>query len=158
MNLIHSIWICIVRRNRMGRTLTFTARVLADYNASIERGFGIDENTAFLLNVTTGMATTVGSGTAYICNSTHHAEVCEPNVPLTFMSKSFSAVIYRIAGFDAFSLACLADISCVRLNSTTRDQYSFKTWSGQGVSYINTIIKGNFTTAPYGPNGPMVMV
>ena len=76
----------------MGRTLTFTARVIADYNASIERGFGIDENTAFLLNMTTGIATTVGSGTAYICNSTHPAEICEPNVPLTFMSKFISSL------------------------------------------------------------------
>ncbi len=72
----------------MGRTLTFEARVLQDNTPiPLYRGVGVDEQTAFILNVTTGIATAVGVGTAYICNSTHRATTCEPNIPLTFTSK-----------------------------------------------------------------------
>lgn len=80
--------ILVVTRNRMGRTLTFTARLLGGTNPpSVERGIGVDEQTALLLNYTTGIVTTVGVGTAYICNTTQPATVCQPNTPLTYYSK-----------------------------------------------------------------------
>ena len=78
----------IVVRNRMGRTLTFEARVLQDATPPpLYRGIGVDEQTAFILNVTTGIATAVGVGTVYVCNSTQRASTCSPETPLTFTSK-----------------------------------------------------------------------
>lgn len=122
---------CSVTRNRMGRTLTFTARVLGSTpKPPVERGIGVDEETALLLNYSTGMATTVGIGTAYICNSSQVAEICKPYYPLTYLN-----------------------VTCIRLNATSRDEYSLKTWSGHGVEYVNRINNATFTTPPYGPNG-----
>ncbi len=65
-----------VTRDRMGRMLTFLARVLADNHLSPDpmhawvRGVGIDEQTYLLLNVSTGMARIGGKGTGYVCTPT----------------------------------------------------------------------------------------
>ncbi len=74
----------------MGRTLVFEARVLKETTPPpVYRGIGVDEETAFILDVSTGMATAVGVGTIYVCNSTLPAEVCEPNTPITFRGLSY---------------------------------------------------------------------
>lgn len=80
-----------VTRDRMGRMLTFVARiqegdVFAAQATSSQtiRGVGIDEHTALLLDVTNGDISAVGVGTAYICAADHKAAVCEPREYLTF--------------------------------------------------------------------------
>mmetsp|Transcript_10533 Transcript_10533/g.17712 ORF Transcript_10533/g.17712 Transcript_10533/m.17712 type:complete len:344 (+) Transcript_10533:23-1054(+) len=121
-----------VTRNRMGRMLSFVARILQDDKTiNLARGVGVDEHTALLLDVTTGDVQTVGVGTAYVCTATHDPEVCQPGVPLTFHG-----------------------IQCVRLSGATQDAYSFATFTtggGAGVTYENDITAGKFTTLPYGP-------
>jgi cyanophycinase-like exopeptidase len=76
-----------VTRDRMGRMNTFMARILKDIDQnppSLSRAVGIDEHTALLLDPKTGDLTTVGVGTAYICDSSSPATVCKSETPLTF--------------------------------------------------------------------------
>ena len=79
----------LVTRDRMGRMLTFVARVMEDVASpavSLARGVGIDERTALLLDVTTGDVTAVGSGTAYVCLADHKAETCKQKTALSYSS------------------------------------------------------------------------
>jgi len=124
-----------VTRDRMGRMLTFIARILADDNTSLStvRGVGVDERTALLLETGTGDVTAVGVGTAYVCTAAHDAKVCKSGTPLTFQ-----------------------DVSCTRLSASSQDKYSFKTFkagtSNKGLDYSNNIVNGKFTSIPYGIN------
>ena len=73
-----------VVRNRMGRLVTFLARLQQDGRASAPRGIGIDEKSA--VGVTNaGMATVFGAGNgAYLLSVTSDAtRVCAANTPLT---------------------------------------------------------------------------
>ncbi len=73
-----------VERDRMGRMLTFLARVIHDQKllptpaSSPIRAVGVDAGTALLLNATTGLATIVGLGTAYVCTPSQIASVILP--------------------------------------------------------------------------------
>ncbi len=75
-----------VTRDRMGRMLTFVARIMADENvpAGGVHGVGVDEHTALLLDAATGDVQAVGVNTAYVCSPQHAAEVCSDGKPLTF--------------------------------------------------------------------------
>lgn len=80
----------------MGRLLTFMSRILKDVNEypnSLVRGLGVDEHTALLLDITTGMAQAVGVGSAYLCFSNHQAEICDKREPLSFSSLIFSLIL-----------------------------------------------------------------
>ena len=123
-----------VTRDRMGRMLTFNARILADSKSTaapvmIARSVGIDEHTALLLDVATGDVAVVGVNTAYVCIADHQPTTCKSATPLTFR-----------------------DLSCARLSAAQKDTYSFATWSGKGaVTYTSSIVSGKFTNLPYGP-------
>lgn len=120
-----------VTRDRMGRMLTFVARIYEDYvHEDVVRAVGVDEHTALLLDVNTGDVEAVGVGTAYICATEKKAAVCEEKTPLTF-----------------------TDIQCTRLNAKNGDSYSFATFKGgnDAVDYQNDIVSGKFTGFPYGP-------
>jgi len=39
----------------------------------------------------------------------------------------------------------------MRLSGLSSDTYSFKTFSGTGVSYDSNVVAGVFTNLPYGP-------
>jgi cyanophycinase len=69
-------------RERLGRLLTFTARILADGWASELGGIGIDEETAVLIEPD-GTATVEGAGAAWFMRM-HAADVrtCGPATPL----------------------------------------------------------------------------
>lgn len=115
----------------MGRMLAFVARLrveTSDSDFPIIRGIGVDEHTALLLDTKTGSVQTVGVNTAYVCTTTHDPEVCSSNKPLSF-----------------------TDISCIRLSGKNEDKFSFASWTGNGVPYVNNIVKGVFTSLPYGP-------
>ncbi len=95
----------------MGRMLTFVARIIQNYTMNdicslpLVRSVGmllvlfshsvfpgVDEPAALLINSTTGHAVAVGEGSVYVCttytsNPVSNTLTCEPNTPLTSISK-----------------------------------------------------------------------
>ena len=115
-----------VTRDRMGRTLTFIARIYTDSANPPIRGIGVNESTALLLDYSTGSIQTVGTGSAYICNSANlkPSMICENDVPLTFHN-----------------------ITCHRLN--IGNNYSFVNWSGDGITYKQNVVQGTLMYPAY---------
>ena len=70
-------------RDRMGRYLTFLARVMTDNGVAVH-GMACDEQTAVLLDVNTGAVEVVGVGHAYLCTPSHNPQTCIRDTPLTF--------------------------------------------------------------------------
>jgi len=88
------------KRDRMGRTLGFLARIMKDGWSSSPREIAIDEKSAVLVEVD-GKATVVGTGKgAYFLRPTQAPEVCEKGVPLTFRNIS----VYRVKTGGHFDL------------------------------------------------------
>ena len=95
------------KRDRMGRSLGFLARIMQDAWSSTPREIAIDEGSAVLVEAD-GKATVVGPGKgAYFLRPTHAPEVCQPKNPLTFRNIS----VYRAPAGAHFNIS---------------------TWSGQG--------------------------
>jgi cyanophycinase len=95
------------KRDRMGRSLGFLARIMQDAWSSAPREIAIDEGSAVLVEAD-GKATVVGPGKgAYFLRPTHAPEVCQPKTPLTFRNIS----VYRAPAGAHFNIS---------------------TWSGQG--------------------------
>jgi cyanophycinase-like exopeptidase len=78
---------CIGARDRMGRMLSFLARTQVDYKAVDYRALGVDEQTALLFDVNTGIAKAVGVGNAYICSSPSLPALCVEGQPLKVEGK-----------------------------------------------------------------------
>jgi cyanophycinase len=79
------------QRDRMGRLDVFMARLVQDYGtpATATKGIGLDEQTALLVNTSTGVATVVGNtptdpnaGHVYFMETTGITHI-SPNTPLT---------------------------------------------------------------------------
>jgi cyanophycinase len=70
-------------RNRMGRSLTFMARILQDGRSPQIQDMAVDQRTGVLLDPS-GVGTVVGFGYVYFMKSTQKPEICKANVPLTF--------------------------------------------------------------------------
>ena len=88
------------KRDRMGRTLGFLARIMKDGWSSSPREVAIDEKSAVLVEAD-GKATVVGTGKgAYFLRPTQAPEVCEKGVPLTFRGIS----VYRVPAGGHFDL------------------------------------------------------
>jgi len=75
-----------VKRDRLGRTLVFLARLLNDGWAPKARAIAVDENAAVLLELD-GTASIVG-GPAYFYEASGTPEVCKHKAPLTFKNIS----------------------------------------------------------------------
>ena len=89
-----------VRRDRMGRTLGFLARIMKDGWSQSPREVAIDEKSAVLVDAN-GKATVVGTGKgAYFLRPTQAPEVCERGVLLTFREVS----VYRVPAGGHFDL------------------------------------------------------
>jgi cyanophycinase len=72
------------KRDRMGRTLVFLARIMQDGSSKQPREIAIDEKSAVLVDAD-GKATVVGTGRgAYFLQPTQSPEVCQQKTPLTF--------------------------------------------------------------------------
>jgi cyanophycinase-like exopeptidase len=72
------------KRDRMGRTLGFLARIMKDGWSSSPREVAIDEKSAVLVEAD-GNGKVVGSGKgAYFLRPTQAPDACEKNTPLTF--------------------------------------------------------------------------
>ena len=88
------------KRDRMGRTLGFLARIMKDGWSVSPREVAIDEKSAVLVEAD-GKAMVVGPGKgAYFMRPTKAPEVCEKDVPLTFQGIS----VIRVAAGGHFDL------------------------------------------------------
>lgn len=93
-----------VARDRMGRLVTFLARIVEDDWAPMARGIGIDEKTA--LGVTPDGEVTLfglckaGTAAAYFLETPGDPEVCEDKTPLTYTGIS----VYKMSGTATFNL------------------------------------------------------
>lgn len=105
------------KRDRLGRTLVFLARILQDGMAKEVRGIGVDEKSAALLEPD-GSVTVVGPGTgAYFYRTSTLPRICKPNTPLTFTGIDvyhvppggmFNVVGWSGSGGNAYTLAVQA--------------------------------------------------
>jgi cyanophycinase len=76
------------KRDRLGRSLVFLARLMQDGWTNSPREIAVDERSAVLID-RDGKATIVGSGKgAYFFKPTQPPQVCKKNVPLTFLAIS----------------------------------------------------------------------
>ncbi len=110
------------KRDRMGRTLGFLARIMQDGWSASPREVAIDEKSAVLVE-SDGKGTVVGGGKgAYFLKPTAPPAVCQKNQPLTFQAVS----VYRALAGGHFDLA---------------------SWSGDGgVAYSLSVEQGKITS------------
>ena len=88
------------KRDRLGRTLGFLARIMKSGWSSSPRGVGVDEKSAVLVEPD-GKAAVVGTGKgAYFLRPTEPPEICETGKPLTFRRIS----VYRVKTGGHFDL------------------------------------------------------
>ena len=88
------------KRDRMGRTLGFLARIMKDGWSDSPREIAIDEKSAVLVGAD-GRGKVVGTGRgAYFLRPTQAPEICEKGVALTFRSIS----VYRVPSDGRFDL------------------------------------------------------
>ncbi len=88
-----------VTRDRLGRLVTFLARLLQDGWTTDARGIGIDERTAVLVDAA-GRATIAGSGAAYFLRAGGRPASCEPATPL----RLDGAAVFRAAAPATFDV------------------------------------------------------
>lgn len=114
------------KRDRMGRSLGFLARIMKDGWSQSPREIAIDEKSAVLVEPD-GQARVVGSGKgAYFMKPAHAPEVCNEKVPLTFHYIS----VYRAPRGGRFDL---------------------KSWTGEGgTSYTLSVEKGKIESTQKG--------
>jgi cyanophycinase-like exopeptidase len=106
-----------VSRDRMGRSLTFLARVVKNGWSKQPRGIGVSDRTA-ILGVPDGTGTVVGEGAAYFLQAPGPAETLHENTPLTYLNIR----VYRVSPGGTFS---------------------FSTWKGtDGVAYTLNVNNG----------------
>jgi cyanophycinase len=89
-----------VTRHRMGRLVTFLARIVESGEERQAFGIALNENTAFLMDPS-GEGGVVGSGTVYFLRTPGPPEVCAPEMPVTYTGLS----VYRISKGDRFDVA-----------------------------------------------------
>jgi cyanophycinase len=106
------------KRDRMGRTLGFLARIMKDGWSSSAREVAIDEKSAVLVEAD-GKAVVVGTGKgAYFLKPTQAPEICEKGVALTFRGIS----VYLVKSGGHFDLGA---------------------WTGDGgVAYSLSVVQG----------------
>lgn len=111
-----------VKRDRLGRTVAFLARILQEKWADPALGMGVDESAAVLMDGA-GMATVVGKGAVYFFKATGLPGKCEPGVPLTLENiqvyrappgGTFDLAHWRGTGGTAYTISAVAG----RLRST----------------------------------------
>lgn len=88
-----------VERDRLGRTLTFLARIIQDGWSKTPRAIAVDRETAVLIEPS-GKATVAGKNTAYFLSTTTAPEVCDPGKPLTLRGVN----VYRVNASGTFDL------------------------------------------------------
>ncbi|MFZ0806252.1 MAG: cyanophycinase [Candidatus Sulfotelmatobacter sp.] len=114
------------KRDRMGRTLGFLARLIKDGWSSSPREVAIDERSAVLVEAD-GKAMVVGTGKgAYFLRPAHAPELCEKDTALTFHDIS----VYRVPAGGHFDLT---------------------TWTGEGgTAYSLSVERGKIESTQAG--------
>ena len=109
-------------RDRMGRTLAFMARIVADGWAPSVRGIGVDQESAVLME-TSGASTVVGKAPTYFIETTEKPATCKPGTPLTIGGLK----TYRVPPGGTFDI---------------------KKWSGTGgTAYVLSVNAGVLTSS-----------
>ncbi len=94
-----------VARDRMGRLVTFMARIVQDGWATQPMGIGIDEKVALAVDgdgkVRLFDACNDGTGAAYFLSADHGPEVCLPRTPLTYTGIS----VFKMTIGSSFDLS-----------------------------------------------------
>ncbi len=106
------------KRDRMGRTLTFLARIVQDGWSRQPREIAVDEKSAVLVEGD-GRSRVIGSGKgAYFLSVQEPPSVCRENTPLTFRN----VAVYR---------------------APTESEFNLKEWKGTGgVNYSLSVVEG----------------
>ena len=114
------------KRNRMGRTLAFLARIMKDGWSPGPREIAVDEKSAVLVEKN-GKTRVIGSGKgAYFLSVRGGPEVCQENTPLTFRD----IAVYRGPSGSTFNL---------------------KDWKGKGgESYSLSVVEGKIQSTQKG--------
>jgi cyanophycinase len=114
------------KRDRLGRSLVFLARLMQDGWTKTPREIAVDERSAVLIE-SDGSATVVGSGKGgYFFSPTRAPEVCNRDVPLTFSAIS----AYR---------------------APTGAHFNLSSWTGEGgVGYTLAVKDGVVTSTQAG--------
>ncbi|MFZ2960284.1 MAG: cyanophycinase [Candidatus Ozemobacteraceae bacterium] len=100
-----------VKRDRMGRLISFIARLVEDGSTREAIGIGIDEQTTLLIGAD-GVGTLCGIGTAYILKTPGRPESCRKNEPLTFKNiQTYKMVPNSHFDFKKFEGSNLAQYS-----------------------------------------------
>jgi|SRR3954471_298910 len=89
-----------VARDRMGRTLAFLARQIKDGKAASALAIAVDEVASVEVD-RRGLATVVGTGSAYFILADHAPETCVAGTPLTYSNYK----IWKVAPGGTFNLA-----------------------------------------------------
>jgi len=115
-----------VKRDRMGRTLGFIARINKDGWSTSPQEVAIDEKSAVLVEAD-GKATVVGPGKgAYFLKASRAPEVCEKDLPLSFTGIN----VYRVKAGKHFDLAA---------------------WTGEGgTAYSLSVVRGKIDSTQPG--------
>jgi len=110
------------KRDRLGRSLGFLARIMQDGWSTTPREIAIDEKSAVLVEAD-GTAKVVGTGKgAYFLRPTHSPELCKKDEPLTFR-----------------------DIEVIRVQSG--GTFDINKWtSNAGTSYTLSVVAGKIET------------
>ena len=90
------------QRKRMGRAMTFVARLLRDGNSDRALAIGIDEGTSLVIDQE-GIAEVMSNrkkGSVYFILGDRQPEVCEPETPLSFSDYK----IWRVRDGETFDL------------------------------------------------------
>ncbi len=88
-----------VKRDRLGRSIGFLARILQDSMATSIREIAVDERNAVLVDEN-GNATLIGKGAAYFLRPTEKPKVCQAGMPLTFRNIE----VYKIKRGGSFRI------------------------------------------------------
>ncbi len=114
------------KRDRMGRTLGFLARIIKDGWSANPREVAIDEKSAVLVEAD-GKSLVVGTGRgAYFMRPTQAPEVCKKRVPLTFRGVD----VYRVK---------------------TGGHFDLTSWTGQGgIAYSLSVVQGKIESTQPG--------
>jgi cyanophycinase len=114
------------KRDRMGRTLVFLARIVQDGWSANPRAIAVDERSAVLVDAD-GKARVIGPGRgAYFIQVSEKPSVCRAKTPLSF---------YGIAVYHA----------------PQRATFDVKTWTGSGGNYYSlSVEKGSVSTTAEG--------
>lgn len=89
-----------VTRNRMGRLVTFLARIVQGGTSNPAYGIALNEHTAFLMEPD-GQGRVEGSGTVYFLRTPGEPETCALNTPVTYTG----IPVYRIGFGGSFNVA-----------------------------------------------------